>query len=130
MGRESDGDPITSEDRNLLRLVANGHAATSQDIARLLGVSRREAGGKVRVLTAAGYLGVRRLEAGQHHYEVTVAGTAELAANVTSYLLVQVDDRVAADTAYLLERQDGITSVTVHSPGCCCKNCPWGGDHG
>jgi hypothetical protein len=47
-----------------------------------------------------------------------------------AYLLVEVSEVLAEDVAECLPRVNGVLSVTEHEPGCCCKNCPWGGDHG
>jgi len=46
------------------------------------------------------------------------------------YLLVEVEQDWARHTMDRLPELAGITDVTVHGKGCCCKNCPWGGNHG
>jgi hypothetical protein len=52
----------------------------------------------------------------------------------TEFLLVEVSrDWAARDEKLLAEGRTellGVVSVSVHGGGCCCKNCPWDGDHG
>lgn len=48
-----------------------------------------------------------------------------------AYLLVQVDDE--SESRYVIEAlgdMEHVVTVIDHGPGCCCKNCPWSGDHG
>lgn len=46
------------------------------------------------------------------------------------YLLVEVSDLVAEQFLDDMTGYPGVADVTEHGPGCCCKNCPWQGDHG
>lgn len=50
---------------------------------------------------------------------------------MTTYLLVGVADDWVATAERGLPDLPGIESATVHGPegSCCCKNCPWDGDH-
>lgn len=46
-------------------------------------------------------------------------------------LLVTVDSEAsAAQIADHLRDDPAVTVVSGHPDGCCCKNCPWNGDHG
>jgi hypothetical protein len=47
-----------------------------------------------------------------------------------SYVLVEVDSGTLGQLYDDLAAYPGVGEVTEHGPGCCCKNCPWGGDHG
>lgn len=126
------GDGLSGAERNMLRVIdaSGGHPVPAGEVARGLGISRQAVAGTAKVLKAAGMLLVR---VGPRYvtYEVTEAGRAELAARQSLYLLVEADDRLGDDVyAYLSQGVNGIVSVTEHGSGCCCKNCPWGGDHG
>ena len=48
----------------------------------------------------------------------------------TEFMLVEVDADKTAELSQLLVNRPYVQSVTVHGKGCCCKNCPWNGDHG
>jgi len=48
----------------------------------------------------------------------------------TDVLLVEVDADKTAELSLLLVNRPYVQSVTDHGKGCCCKNCPWNGDHG
>jgi len=66
---------------------------------------------------------------GRAAYTVTPAGTAELERNVTTCLLVEVDDRLAADIlAYLNGSVNGVKIAYEHGNGCCCQHCPHKGN--
>lgn len=46
------------------------------------------------------------------------------------YLLVEVDDGSLEQLMADLAGYPGVGDVTGdHGKGCCCKNCPWKGDH-
>lgn len=48
----------------------------------------------------------------------------------TANLLVEVSEPLAEEVAaYLAGHVNGVVSVSEHGSGCCCKNCPWNGDH-
>lgn len=53
---------------------------------------------------------------------------------MATYLLVQVDDAEATQVEAFIGSVGGVEAVEVHhegpGPGCCCQNCPWGGNHG
>ena len=129
----------TSADRDVLRAVeryfndeelpAGVLIVGVTEVARLLGLRPKEVRRTVQELGAAGLLSARPV-LGRQSLMVTDAGRADLARNKSAYLLVQVDDKFADDTEYLLARMNGVEQVHVHGPGCCCKNCPWKGDHG
>jgi hypothetical protein len=43
---------------------------------------------------------------------------------------VQIDDdEEAAEVEAFIASIRGVDMVSDHGEGCCCKNCPWGGDH-
>lgn len=46
------------------------------------------------------------------------------------YLLVTVDGDKLDQLHDDLEKYPGVTDVSDHGGGCCCKNCPWDGNHG
>jgi hypothetical protein len=51
---------------------------------------------------------------------------------MSEFLLVEVDGESEDSNeleAYLYSLGN-VISVSVHGPGCCCKNCPWDGNHG
>lgn len=50
---------------------------------------------------------------------------------MTAYLLVEVPDesRAAAIAEEIEQGTDGVRAVYDHGSGCCCKNCPWKGNH-
>ena len=126
----SAGDGFTSVDRNILRgvLAYEDRAASVNDIISATGYTRMTVRSGIRLLEKAGLIARRQ---GEFLYVLTEAGRAELAANKKMFLVVEVDDRLAEDISYYLARSvNGITAVTEHGPGCCCKNCPWGGNHG
>lgn len=128
-----EGNGFTSGDRNMLRAVAGygGTAVTAGEVSRSLGISRQAASAQAAMLARCGLLTMQVLPAGRYYYRVTAAGLAELEAHKTALLLVEVDDRLAGDILHYLSPEfiNGIVSVTDHV-GCCCKNCPWQGDHG
>lgn len=134
MNRDHEGDGLTSDDRNVLRAVASygSTPVTAREISPNLGVSRQAASARASLLARLGFLESRVLTVGRC-YRVTPAGTAELKENEFAYLLVKVDDRMAGEFCSYLSAAgpaSGIAEVTDHGSGCCCKNCPWGGDHG
>jgi len=49
-----------------------------------------------------------------------------------AYLLVEVDKSYNQERLqrYILEASDGVLAIYDHGKGCCCKNCPWDGNHG
>jgi hypothetical protein len=53
---------------------------------------------------------------------------------VSVFLLVEVAEDEASQVEAFIGSTGGVESVAVHNEGpgfaCCCKNCPWGGDHG
>jgi hypothetical protein len=49
---------------------------------------------------------------------------------MATYLLVAVDDAEAAQVEAFIGSIGGVTTVEVHGDGCCCKHCPWDGNHG
>jgi DNA-binding Lrp family transcriptional regulator len=127
--QDGDGDFTTSADRNLLRLIEHyGGPATPAEISRGLGISRSAAGSRAKLLAASGWLIVTGKGA-DREYEVSASGRGYLAANRVSYLLVQVDDRLAEDVAAILSQNfNGIEMVTDHGGGCCCQHCPHRGN--
>lgn len=46
------------------------------------------------------------------------------------YLLVGVEEWAEDNVTVYLDVTAGVRTVDVHGPGCCCKNCPWNGNHG
>lgn len=46
------------------------------------------------------------------------------------YLLVQVDEGATDQLFDDLASYPGVVSVEEHGEGCCCKHCPWAGNHG
>jgi hypothetical protein len=129
-----DGDGLTSDDRNLLRAVASyGQVpVTAGEVSRNLGLPRQAASARAALLARLGFLESRVLAQGRC-YAITDAGAAELKANEFTWLLVKVDDRMAGEVYSYLAAPglvNGIAEVTDHGGGCCCKNCPWRGDHG
>ena len=130
----NDGDGITSTGRNMLRVVdhyGGSFPVTSGDVARGLGTSRQAVAAMARVLEQAGYLAVTRT-ARAVTYAVTGPGLRYLGAHQSSFLLVEVDDRVADDLAVSLHGVSGVRGVTVHNEnhpnGCCCQHCPHKGN--
>jgi DNA-binding transcriptional regulator PaaX len=124
---------VTSAERNLLRVVERygGLVVTAAGVARGLGTSRQEVAAMAVILEAAGMLSVSRLPK-QVTYSLTEAGSRELAENQFTYLLVQVNDRLAEDVAAYLLGVNGVQEVSVHNEehpnGCCCQNCPHNGN--
>jgi DNA-binding transcriptional regulator PaaX len=120
---------VTSAERNLLRVVESygGLIVTADGIARGLGTSRQEVAAMAGILEAAGMLSVSRLPK-QVTYSLTEAGSRELAENQFTYLLVQVNDRLAEDVAAYLLGVNGVQEVDVHGSGCCCQHCPHNGN--
>jgi hypothetical protein len=49
---------------------------------------------------------------------------------MATYLLVAVDDAEAAQVEAFIGSIGGVMTVEVHGDGCCCKHCPWYGNHG
>jgi hypothetical protein len=47
-----------------------------------------------------------------------------------TYLLVQVDYEESGSLSERIAGLHGVLEVTGHDEGCCCKNCPWNGNHG
>lgn len=134
MNEDGKGDGLTSDDRNLLRAVASYGATpvTPREISRSLGVSRQAASARASLLARLGFLESRELPGGRC-YRITGNGMTELKDNEFTYLLVKVDDRMAGEVGSYLAAGlvNGIAEVTDHGGGgCCCKNCPWGGNHG
>lgn len=133
MSTRDEGDGYTSDDRNMLRAVASygDTPVTAGEISRGLGISRQAASAQAAVLARCGVLEAKTLAVGRA-YRITAAGRAELDAHKTTVLLVEVDDRLAGDILHYLSPEfvNGIVSVTEHGRGCCCKNCPWQGNHG
>lgn len=129
----SDEDGYTSDDRNMLRAVASygDTPVTAGEISRNLGISRQAASAQAAALARCGVLEAKTLAVGRA-YRITTAGQAELDAHKTTVLLVEVDDRLAGDIVHFLSPEfvNGVVSVTEHGSGCCCKNCPWRGNHG
>lgn len=130
----SGGDGITSAERNLLRVVDHYGAdfpVTSGDVARGLGTSRQAVAAMAATLGQAGYLAVTRLPKSVT-YAVTAEGLRYLGAHQSSFLLVEVDDRLADDVAAYLPAVIGVQGVSVHNEdhphGCCCQHCPHGGN--
>jgi hypothetical protein len=133
----SDGDGVTSAERNMLRVVErysgpDGAPVTSGDAARGLGTSRQAVSAMAATLERAGYLAVTRLPKAIT-YAVTAPGLSYLGAHQSSFLLVEVDDRMADDVAYYLAQGvNGVQDVAVHNEeyprGCCCQHCPHNGN--
>lgn len=120
---------FTSEDRSVLRAVAAYEGnVTAAEVARMSGISRQLAAGTAAELARQGLLSVRR--GAQAAYAVTDAGRAELEQHKTTILAVEVDDQLAADVIACLQSVNGVRMAYEHGNGCCCKNCPWQGDHG
>ena len=123
-------DITTSAGRNFLRVVSGyGGIVTPKDVARQLGVSVQLVTRMAADLSGAGFLTVKRLPK-MTYYEVTGSGRSYLEENKVTYLLVEVDDRLAEDVAASLGSCNGVLGVTDHGTGCCCKNCPREGNHG
>jgi hypothetical protein len=99
------------------------------EVARLLGLEPREIKATAGELVSTGLLSVTTV-LGRRAFMVTAAGRTELENNRSAFLLVQVDDRLAEDVFYLLERVNGVERVEVHGngTGCCCQHCPHGGN--
>lgn len=130
----SDEDGVTSAERNLLRVIGyyqNGFPVASGDAARGLGTSRQAVSAMAATLERAGYLAVTRLPKAVT-YAVTAPGLRYLGAHQSSFLLVEVDDRLAGDVAASLLAVNGVQGVTAHNEdhpnGCCCQHCPHGGN--
>jgi hypothetical protein len=49
---------------------------------------------------------------------------------MATYLLVEVDDAEASQVEAFIGSIGSVKAVEVHGDGCCCKNCPWDGNHG
>jgi hypothetical protein len=132
----SNEDGVTSAERNLLRVVErysgpDGAPVTSGDAARGLGTSRQAVAAMAATLEQAGYLAVTRLPK-TITYAVTDPGLSYLGAHQSSFLLVEVDDRLAGDVAAYLPAVNGVQGVSAHNEeypnGCCCQHCPHNGN--
>jgi hypothetical protein len=50
---------------------------------------------------------------------------------VSRFILVETaSEAEAAAVTDILAIAPGVITVCDHGDGCCCKNCPWDGDHG
>lgn len=133
MSRDDAGDPLTSDERNLLRAVASyGDTPVSAgEISRNLGISRQAASARAALLAKTGFLKSQVLAVAGRCYLITEAGNEELREHKTACLLVEVEDRMAGDfLSYLAAfgQAHGVTEVTEHGGGCCCQHCPHGGN--
>jgi len=70
-------------------------------------------------------------------YADYLSGLAQAAAQASApaapprhYLLVEVDDNALERLRADLAGYPGVGVTDYHGPGCCCKNCPWHGNHG
>jgi len=119
-----------TEARTVLRAVAGYEwPVTAAETARMTGLSRQTTAGMMAELARQGLLSRARQES-RSSYTVTETGRAELEQNKTTVLAVEVDDRLAAEVMAYLQSVNGVEMVYEHGNGCCCKNCPWRGNHG
>ena len=113
--------------------VASVHdgTATTPLLAMQCGTTRQVVAPAAARLCQAGLL-TRGTLGGQVCYGVTSAGREQAGPprNRSAFMLVEVDEEKYLEVQEMLLALGIVRSCTEHQKGCCCKNCPWRGDHG